>query len=199
MLIIIVLILSPLHIIMEADINDTKINVVLRVRFFFSIIRFKIKLYPKKHKANKKANKKIHLKKKAKQKPDKKQKRRKIKVSRTFIYQVQRFIKNIQKEELFLYIRYGSESKEVTSFVYVLISAIYGHVISYMDAQKTYFNIIPSYVEPVTKCKFKIHIKITFGDFIQALKLLFRFIKDNKGEMKIGRSKFNKKSHGDNS
>ncbi|MGL6107392.1 DUF2953 domain-containing protein [Romboutsia sp.] len=191
LMITIIIFKSKLNIILLSQINNTDINIKLNITYLFKLINIDMQLYPRKKK-KKKANKE--------KSPKNKSKGGHNKVSLKDIDSIFQLIKNIEIEEFYSNIEFGNENIGFTTFIYLLINTIYGHLINMINPNKIYLKVLPNFTEDYIKGNIKVHIKLSFKIIYKIIITTYKIYKKtkHKEDGKNESTWFNKKSYGDN-
>lgn len=204
-LIIIFLLNRSIHLIIVSEVENENVSVKVTIKFFFNLINMTKTLYPITKKEKKKSNLKYK-----KNKEDKNSSKRfdlkKIEVTNLVV--LYRIVKKIKITEVYSNLSYGSENISFTSFIYVLVNAVYGNISNYLESEKMYLKVRPCYTRNYIRYRGILHLSPTIKDIIIIIRGIFKIyfeirkykkIKYNKEEDSNEISKFHKKSNGYNS
>ena len=202
---IIFLLNRSIHLIIVSEVENENVSVKVTIKFFFNLINMTKTLYPKTKKEKKKSNLKYK-----KNKEDKSSSKRfdlkKIEVTNLVV--LYRIVKKIKITEVYSNLSYGSENISFTSFIYVLVNAVYGNISNYLESEKMYLKVRPCYTRNYIRYRGILHLSPTIKDIIIIIRGIFKIyfeirkykkIKYNKEEDSNEISKFHKKSNGYNS
>lgn len=182
---------SLLHIILTFKIHNEDICVKLNIKYLFNLINIERQLYPStKRKKSSSSNKK----------KGKKKRKGKL-ISRDYLT-IYRLFAKIRIYEIYSKIEFGSEIIKFTTFIYVLINAIYGNIANIIDAEKMYLGVNPNFTKNYIIAEIKIHAKPTIRELVVVARAWYKIYKNNKGNKEDGNNesnRFNKKSYGNNS
>ncbi|CEO07693.1 Uncharacterised protein [[Clostridium] sordellii] len=202
---IIFLLNRSIHLIIVSEVENENVSVKVTIKFFFNLINMTKTLYPITKKEKKKSNLKYK-----KNKEDKSSSKRfdlkKIEVTNLVV--LYRIVKKIKITEVYSNLSYGSENISFTSFIYVLVNAVYGNISNYLESEKMYLKVRPCYTRNYIRYRGILHLSPTIKDIIIIIRGIFKIyfeirkykkIKYNKEEDSNEISKFHKKSNGYNS
>lgn len=202
---IIFLLNRSIHLIIVSEVENENVSVKVTIKFFFNLINMTKTLYPITKKEKKKSNLKYK-----KNKEDKNSSKRfdlkKIEVTNLVV--LYRIVKKIKITEVYSNLSYGSENISFTSFIYVLVNAVYGNISNYLESEKMYLKVRPCYTRNYIRYRGILHLSPTIKDIIIIIRGIFKIyfeirkykkIKYNKEEDSNEISKFHKKSNGYNS
>ncbi|CEN88151.1 hypothetical protein [Paraclostridium sordellii] len=202
---IIFLLNRSIHLIIVSEVENENVSVKVTIKFFFNLINMTKTLYPITKKEKKKSNLKYK-----KNKEDKSSSKRfdlkKIEVTNLVV--LYRIVKKIKITEVYSNLSYGSENISFTSFIYVLVNAVYGNIGNYLESEKMYLKVRPCYTRNYIRYRGILHLSPTIKDIIIIIRGIFKIyfeirkykkIKYNKEEDSNEISKFHKKSNGYNS
>lgn len=194
-----------IHLIIVSEVENEKVSVKVTIKFFFNLINMTKPLYPITKKEKKKSKSKYR-----KNKEDKSSSKRfdlkKIEVANLVV--LYRMSKKIKITEVYSNLSYGNENISLTSFIYVLVNAVYGNISNYFESEKMYLKVRPCYTRNYIRYRGILHLSPTIKDIIIIIKGIFKIyfqirkykkIKYNKEENANEISKFYKKSNGYNS
>lgn len=202
---IIFLLNRSIHLIIVSEVENENVSVKVTIKFFFNLINMTKTLYPITKKEKKKSNLKYK-----KNKEDKSSSKRfdlkKIEVTNLVV--LYRIVKKIKITEVYSNLSYGSENISFTSFIYVLVNAVYGNISNYLESEKMYLKVRPCYTRNYIRYRGILHLSPTVKDIVILIRGIFKIyfeirkykkIKYNKEEDSNEISKFHKKSNGYNS
>lgn len=181
---------SSLNIILISNVKNEKINVVLKIEYFFNIIKIKVPIYPRKKKYKRKSeNKKVEGESK--------------RILRYDIFKVYSMIKMIPIEEIYSDINFGCTNINFTCFIHLLINFIYGNVLNLFESERIYLNVMPNFTSNYVIANLRIHIKPKIITLIRLIFITIEIFITSRKKIKEGkkneRTWINKKSYGDNS
>lgn len=194
-----------IHLIIVSEVENENVSVKVTIKFFFNLINMTKTLYP----ITKKEKKKSNLKYKKNKEDESSSKRfdlKKIEVTNLVV--LYRIVKKIKITEVYSNLSYGSENISFTSFIYVLVNAVYGNISNYLESEKMYLKVRPCYTGNYIRYRGILHLSPTIKDIIIIIRGIFKIyfeirkykkIKYNKEEDANEISKFHKKSNGYNS
>lgn len=202
---IIFLLNRSIHLIIVSEVENENVSVKVTIKFFFNLINMTKTLYP----ITKQEKKKSNLKYKKNKEDESSSKRfdlKKIEVTNLVV--LYRIVKKIKITEVYSNLSYGSENISFTSFIYVLVNAVYGNISNYLESEKMYLKVRPCYTRNYIRYRGILHLSPTIKDIIIIIRGIFKIyfeirkykkIKYNKEEDSNEISKFHKKSNGYNS
>ena len=202
---IIFLLNRSIHLIIVSEVENENVSVKVTIKFFFNLINMTKTLYP----ITKQEKKKSNLKYKKNKEDESSSKRfdlKKIEVTNLVV--LYRIVKKIKITEVYSNLSYGSENISFTSFIYVLVNAVYGNISNYLESEKMYLKVRPCYTGNYIRYRGILHLSPTIKDIIIIIRGIFKIyfeirkykkIKYNKEEDAKEISKFHKKSNGYNS
>ncbi|WP_042272173.1 DUF2953 domain-containing protein [[Clostridium] dakarense] len=189
--IIIITLKSSLHIIISSKIRNEDISIKINIKYLFNLINIDKQLYPPSNKGKSSSSNK--------KKGNKKGKGKLLNKDYLTLY---RLFKKIKIHEVYSKIEFGSEIINFTTFIYVLINAIYGNIANIVDADKIHLGVTPNFTKNYLKADMKVHAKPTIRDLVTVARAGYKIYKNNKGNKEDGTNesnRFNKKSYGNNS
>ncbi|EPZ55395.1 hypothetical protein H477_3397 [[Clostridium] sordellii ATCC 9714] len=69
---------------------------------------------------------------------------------------------------------YGNENISLTSFIYVLVNAVYGNISNYFESEKMYLKVRPCYTRNYIRYRGILHLSPTIKDIIIIIKGIFK-------------------------
>ncbi|GAA0699029.1 hypothetical protein GCM10008904_04050 [Paraclostridium ghonii] len=170
------------HLIITANIDNNNTEVKVSFRCFFNLISIIKTIYPiskskenKKNKESKSKFKKVEL--------------NMIELENLLV--LYRIITKIKRSEIYSDLSYGSENIHFTSFIYVLVNALYGNISNYFNSEKMYLKVTPCYTQNFIKYKGIVHIRPNIKEAVILFKGIFKIYIDIKAYKKV---KYNKES-----
>ena len=172
------------HLIFTIYIIDKDLKVLLNIKALFSLINFKLQIYPSKKESKKKKNHFYII--------------RLLKVEYSSILAL---AKRLKVMELYSDLEFGNKNFYVTIYVDALVNAIYGNVANIVHSKNLYLNIRPNFLEDKMSGEIRLHIRFNLISIILILPTIIRIIKHIL-ELKEGDrdecNKFDTKHYGDN-
>ena len=160
---IIFLLNRSIHLIIISEVENENVSVKVTIKFFFNLINIKKTLYP----ITKQEKKKSNLKYKKNKEDESSSKRfdlKKIEVTNLVV--LYRIVKKIKITEVYSNLSYGSENISFTSFIYVLVNAVYGNISNYLESEKMYLKVRPCYTRNYIRYRGILHLSPTIKDII---------------------------------
>lgn len=179
---------SSIHLIVTANIDNQDTEVKVSFRYFFNLINITKTIYPISKPKEEKENKKN----KECKSESKKVRLKMIELENLLV--LYRTLRKVKTSEIYSNLSYGSENINFTSFIYVLINALYGNISNYFDSEKMYLKVTPCYTQNFIKYKGVVHIRPTIKDVV----IIFRGILKIRADIKKYKEvKYNKERETD--
>lgn len=182
--------ISKVHIILNVEANNSKIKIIINIRYLFNLINIKKQLYPLKGKQRKRKEKKANT---------IKNNKIKIKLALSNFLTIYRTIEKIEIYEIYSKVSYGSKVFNFTSFIFILINCIYADIYNIVNTKKIYLGVKPDYTKNYLKANIKIHATPSIKDIANVVIAVIKISNKNKEALKHESNKFDSKSYGDNS